>query len=241
MLKKLIKQLAISAGYTISRVPDWGANPLNDMRKVLRNSHPLIFDVGANIGQSVRWFRSAYPTSEIHSFEPSPSTFEILKSTTSGPHTHLWNYAIGASPGQLELQENESSDMSSFLPVGESGWGEVIRRTSVTMQTIDQFCSDHQIGHIDILKSDTQGYDLEVFAGAERMFAQKKVSLVFSEINFLEIYRGQASFGKIYDFLYRNDFRLLSFYNISRRGGLAGWTDGLFVHNAFMSDVNLHP
>lgn len=40
--------------------------------------HPLIVDVGANTGQSIKRFKSVWPTSVIHAFEPNPSTFQQL-------------------------------------------------------------------------------------------------------------------------------------------------------------------
>ena len=38
----------------------------------------LIFDIGANIGQSIDRFQSIFPKSKIYSFEPTPNLFENL-------------------------------------------------------------------------------------------------------------------------------------------------------------------
>jgi hypothetical protein len=83
------------------------------------------------------------------------------------------------------------------------------------------------------LKSDTQGYDLNVLQGATRRL-QRGVGLVYLEVNFANLYEGQGSFGKQYDVLTSLGFRLFSFYQIFRMGGLAGWTDALFVHQSLL-------
>jgi hypothetical protein len=100
--------------------------------------------------------------------------------------------------------------------------------------TLDQFCRERSISRIDILKSDTQGYDLEVLIGAEEMFRNNAIGIVYCEIIFSDMYKNMPSFGKLYDFLISRDFRLVSFYDIIYEKRLASWTDGLFVHRSYM-------
>ena len=64
----------------------------------------------------------------------------------------------------MTFLENSNPDMSSFLPLSEFGWGKVTKETPVEVKTIDQaFILDQNIEQVDILKSDTQGFDFEVF------------------------------------------------------------------------------
>ena len=102
MLKKLTKRLVNKFGYDITRVRD----PLIDIKKFLHNDHPLIFDVGANVGQSIQKYRSEFPRCTIHSFEPSHTTFEKLKKHAIGfKDVHLWNCALGSSSGQMTFED----------------------------------------------------------------------------------------------------------------------------------------
>jgi hypothetical protein len=123
--------------------------------------------------------------------------------------------------------------MSSFLPLGESGWGEVTKETLVNVKTIDEFCKEENIERIDILKSDTQGYDLEVFKGAEETIRANKIGLIYVEITFTEMYKNLPSLGQIYDFMRSHHFLLVSFYQIFYRNQLAGWKDALFVNESY--------
>jgi len=42
---------------------------------ILNKKRPIIFDVGANIGQSIISFKKNFPNSIIHSFEPCKKFF----------------------------------------------------------------------------------------------------------------------------------------------------------------------
>jgi FkbM family methyltransferase len=232
MWSRKARQLLRKAGFSIRRTEHGiGGEPFSDMAYLLGHNRPTIFDVGANVGQSLSTFRTFFPDATIHSFEPSPSTFRTLQASASHlPNVRLWNYGLAASPGQLILHENTLPEWSSLLPLGESGWGSVTRDTPVSLHTVDNFCRDQGIDRIDILKSDTQGYELEVFRGAERMFRQNAVGMVYCELCFSKLYEHMPRFTEVYDFLVSHDFQLVSFYEIAYQKGLASWTDGLFLH-----------
>ena len=53
-----------------------GQSALADMKRfVPADARPVILDVGANTGQSVKRYRKTFPSSVIHSFEPSQRIF----------------------------------------------------------------------------------------------------------------------------------------------------------------------
>jgi hypothetical protein len=134
----------------------------------------------------------------------------------------------------MTLLENSNSDMSSFLPLSEMGWGTITNETPVLVRTIDQFCDEEGIDKIDVLKSDTQGFDLEVFKGAEESIRKKKIGLIYFEIIFADQYKKLPSFSESFDFLTARGFKLVSFYKIYYQRKLAGWTDALFVHESYL-------
>ena len=236
-VKELIRNLVRKCGYDITRIipKQMGRDPRIDMEQFLHNDHPIIFDVGANIGQSIQRIRDRFPKCTIHSFEPSPRTFETLKQNASKlENVSIWNCAMGSSSGQMTLLENSDSVMSSFLPLSELGWGTITQETLVEVKTIDQFCHDQDIEQIDILKSDTQGFEFEVFKGAEHTIRANKIGLIYFEIIFSDQYKNLPSFSEVYDFLRSRDFQLVSFYEFYYQQQLASWTDALFVHRSYI-------
>lgn len=215
-------------GYDVTRFPPPRVTPEGDIERLLRGARDeVVFDVGANIGETAAAYRAMLPTSTIHCFEPSPGTFRELTANVSGK-VHLVNAAVGAAPGQLALQENEGSVMSSLLPLGPDGWGRVTKVTEVPVVTIDGYCDEHRVDRIDLLKTDTQGYDLEVLRGARRMLQTASVALVLTEMNFATLYDGQARADEIFGYMFDLGYVLVSLYDMHYLGDRAGWCDALF-------------
>ena len=208
-----------------------GVDAFADMRMLSGTERPVIFDVGANVGQSIGVFRKRFGRPVIHSFEPGRATFEQLQRNTAGvPDLRLNNVALGATMGSATLIENERSDMSSMLEPGPDCWGAIERRSTVDVTTVDDYCARHGIERIDILKIDTQGFDLEVLRGAERMMHSGAIRLVFMEIIFSEMYKGLPRFDETFAFLADRRFRLVAFYDFYYQRDRASWTDGLFIY-----------
>jgi len=58
------------------------------------NLSPVIFDVGANVGQTIDALRKLFPSPTIHAFEPGRAAFDKLLQTHSKmPRVHLNNLA----------------------------------------------------------------------------------------------------------------------------------------------------
>ena len=123
--------------------------------------------------------------------------------------------------------------MSSFLELGKAGWGEVKQERTVNVTTVDRFATDQSIAKIDILKSDTQGYELEVFRGAEETMRQNRIGLIYFEFIFAEMYRNLPPFEEVYRHLVDRDFLLVAIYNFHRQNDLASWADVLFVNREY--------
>lgn len=219
---------------------NWGWDPFVDMRRLLeaegRGTQPVILDVGANAGQSVFRFREAFADPRIHCFEPSPNTFGVLRRHTEcTPNLKLNQAAVGSSTGTMILHENSSADMSSFLELGSQNWGTVTHDTAVPVTTVDQYCQESGIDRVDILKTDTQGFDLEVVRGAAETISGGKLSLIFLEITFCELYQNLPTLDEVYRELRERGFDLISFYEFSYQNNRAGWTDALFAYRGSAS------
>jgi hypothetical protein len=48
----------------------------------------------------------------------------------------------------------------------------------VRIITLDSYCGEHQIEHIDLLKLDVEGHELDVLNGATHMFSKAAISMV---------------------------------------------------------------
>src|SRR5262249_33156474 len=95
----LLKQLAKAVA---ARLDPWphGVSFAADYRRKFPNKRiRLIFDVGANVGQSVVEFKRDFPSAVILSFEPDKNSFDILQRING----RAYNVAVSSSPGQLRF------------------------------------------------------------------------------------------------------------------------------------------
>jgi FkbM family methyltransferase len=241
-VRRALRQVVWFLGFQITREPNlqirlrresYGVDPLADIQRFLKPyKAPVICDVGANEGQSVRRFCEMFPRAEIHSFEPSPTTYEILAAKCHArPKVTTWNVALGADPGSLDFKENTHSDMSSFLSPSGAAWGEVVRTSRVAVTTLDAFAEQQQLPFIHLVKSDTQGFELEVFKGARKLMAQGRILLIFCEVIFSDMYEGLPRFHEILKFMEENGFTLVGVYEQHFKNGIVSWADVLFVSN----------
>jgi FkbM family methyltransferase len=236
--KRLVRSAAHAVGLEVSRFrPEVRQSALQDIRELLWDiSTPVVFDVGANIGQSVTLFRDLLPRSIVHSFEPGPVAFAQLEANTQGlKNLRLVNAAVGSVSGTQLLLENEYSDMSSLLPPASAAWGSIVGETQVAITTLDDYCRSFDVPRIDLLKIDTQGYELEVLRGATGLLAAGRIGLVYLEVTFVDMYEGLPPFDVLFRFLVDHQLRLVALYNYSNFSGATeprfapAWCDALFV------------
>ena len=79
--KKIVKKIINIFGYEIKK-KDLEIEELSFdqiLKKKLIKKKPIIFDVGANNGQSIERFLNLFQGAKIHSFEPLQNEFENLK------------------------------------------------------------------------------------------------------------------------------------------------------------------
>jgi FkbM family methyltransferase len=230
-----VRRIYRSMGYEVQPISgDFGQNAFRDMRRLTEanqaNHQLVIIDVGANVGQSIGEFRGHFDHPILHAFEPSFAFSELQRRTSGIPDLHLNNFALGSESGEMDFIANERSDMSSLLEPSIDCWGAVKERRKVPVRTLDDYCAKQDVTHIDILKSDTQGFDLEVVKGASQLLKRRRVHLVYMEIIFSDMYKRLPRLDQIYAFMADHGFCLVSFYKFYYQHDRASWTDALFVH-----------
>ena len=241
--KSVIRKLLRRKGLELKPWKSRGRDPFEDMSYFCSGiKNPLIFDVGANIGQTAQAFKMIFPSSTIHSFEPSPDTFRKLREACmdlGGVCT--WNCGVGSTHGTLPFIENNMPVMSSFLPPSRmAGGARTIRqKTEVEVITLDDFAKENEIDHVHILKSDTQGFELEVLKGSDNLLKQNRISLIYFEFIFSDMYEGLPQLEDVFSFLTSRKYRLACIYDMHYQQEIVSWTDFLFISQiAYDSLIN---
>lgn len=235
-MKRTIRSIARKFGFDIIKFNknEMGIYPFYDMAKFVKTDNPILFDIGANVGQTIKDFKEVFKKSTIHAFEPSPDTFKILKESTSNyKNVHFWNCGVGANNGELILNEYNLSNTNSFLNIHHTNNKKLKKQTHVKITTVDEFSEINRIQEIDVLKIDTEGYELEVFKGAENLFNAGKIGLLFFEIRFVSSHPDMPTVSDLWDFVLKKDFELVSIYPVVHRKNMGVYTNILFKHKNY--------
>jgi FkbM family methyltransferase len=157
----------------------------------------LVLDAGANEGQFVQEVRAFYP-GEIHSFEPVASVFaKLAKAASSDTNWHVHQYALGSQESVRSINVSNRTVFSSMLKTNDycsRQFGNLslgTREEVVAVRRLDNVLNEiipKIEGKRIFLKMDTQGFDLEVFAGLGD--ALSYVCALQSEVSLVPIYEG---------------------------------------------------
>ena len=212
-------------------------------RRLVPSEEPTIFDVGAHLGETARRYRALFPRAHIHCFEPFPASFEALRSSVAGDERiRVQQLAVSDSPGRANLNVNRSKATNSLLPSDERAaayWGESLLDTDdtveVTVTSLDAFCAEHAIAHIDILKLDVQGGEFQVLTGASTLLRKQAIDVVYMEMITAPTYVGQHDLHEYLGLFRAHGYVLFDFYNPVRKNGRLLQTDNLLVADRFLA------
>ena len=188
-----------------------GADVFFDIdRRYGRDKIRVAFDVGANVGQSAIKYAEELPHADIYSFEPVKSTYkELVANTRHVPRIHPFNLGMGPKSGEAQIHINELSVMNSITLTRE---GDQHRSESIQLDTITDFVASHDLPRVDFLKIDTEGFDLEVLAGAAPLLQQQKIHLIQCECEPFPRTKNFVSLGELADYLRTFGYHLFGVY-----------------------------
>lgn len=232
LLKKVLKRYNRTVCYTSYSIT--GCHFPDDLREVVRSDSPICLDVGAHWGETVREFQQIFASPSIHAIEPSASNCEKLRLSCDMKRVRIHQMALGANDEKLSLNLYPDTVLHSFLPVapaGPQGSHQVTGTEEVRVTKLDTFVAENNIPHIDLLKIDTQGYELAVLQGASESLARGVVKAILLEVNFSGIYTGQPSFGELLETLHKHGFGFVDMYQKARIGQVLSWCNALFVQS----------
>ena len=233
------KTLAQTLGYHFTKYRLKERQVFEMQRALCRRNRPLIFDVGAYQGESVRAYNTYFEGQcQIFSFEPYQTSFESLQKNVKGmSNVEVFNVALGNEEAHSELHVNKFAATNSFLPSAAEGiqaWGEHSLGTECVVQvpirTIDRLVEEYQIEQIDILKMDTQGTEHLVLEGAKEAIAQGKIHLLYSELIVMPIYEGQIALDEMLRIFREFGFELYRLFQTMDHKGKLKFMDGIFVY-----------
>src|SRR6266481_3849718 len=157
-MMKQMQAVAARLGIHATRMTSvpFGASPFIDLQGLIPDMG-LAFDVGGNIGQTVGNLREVFPHARIISFEPVPATFaELRANTRHDGNVQCVQAALGDSPGKALMTADPLNGQNTLNTLAHPDAPTV----SVPVMVLDDYCVDEGIDRIDLLKIDTEGYEM---------------------------------------------------------------------------------
>jgi len=202
----------------------------------------IIFDVGSHLGETVKLFNSNFNIKKIHCFEASNLNFETLKNNLVKNKLMdicvLNNVGIGDVEGKNFLNQTEESSSSTINAFNKDSkylkkklkilnikdTDNFYKKIPIDIIKLSTYIEKNEITNIDILKIDTEGFELNVVKSLENFshivkniyFEHHYDDMIiknykFSDINqilknfgFKKIYKSKMLFRKSFEYIYIN-------------------------------------
>jgi FkbM family methyltransferase len=235
-VKNVIKYLFKLFGLSISK--------LNSIKPIAPNKLRIdyVIDVGANEGQFAQDLRKSKYSGFIYSFEPLFDAHQkLVLNSLSDPKWIIHKpVACGSHQGKLSINIAGNSASSSFKKMLPSHLSAAPYSKTVGFQDVEVVTLDSEIERwLEVktpifLKIDTQGYEEEVLAGAEKTL--KVVEAVQIELSILELYQGQKLYDYFFGFFEERDFLLFDIlpgFTNYQTGQLLQF-DAIFVKESYL-------
>ena len=176
----------------------------------------IAFDVGACLGESICRFDEF---DEIYAFEPAEYTYDILTNTQKeDKRVKCFKIAISDQNGSKLFYYHDHYGYSSFFELDEEGeffkkcqeddpgFNDIISKFEVETKRLDTFMKENHIDHIDFLKIDTQGNDLNVIKSLGNMI--DCVDTIELEVQIKSLYKGVPTKDDIVKYMYDHNFTI---------------------------------
>ena len=181
---------------------------------------PAILEGGAYDGNNTAELASLWPQAMVYSFEPVPTLYQNVKARTAAlSNVHVYDLALSNKVGTATFHVSEfdhnpgvPSESSSLLAPKrhKTDIPNIIFKKDITVATttIDDWASKNGVDRIDLLYLDIQGAELMAMKGAPRIM--KTVKVIMTELESVELYKGQGQYPELKQWLEAQGFRMIA-------------------------------
>lgn len=176
----------------------------------------VVLEIGANRGMHTPMLLAAFPSAEVHAFEPDPRAAEHFRDAVRDRRVTLHQLAVGAASGRAEFHVSGGQPPPGMPPTpggyrkgwDQSGsirkpkrhlelfpWCKFVRTISVEVRTLDAWSRKHAPGTIDFVWADVQGAEADLVRGATEALARTR--FLYTEYSDDELYEGQPTLREL--------------------------------------------
>ena len=186
----------------------------------------VVFDIGAHKGETICFFLENFIVKKIFSFEASKINYKKLKENTdiiekkfNNSNIIIENIALGSENKKNKFKQFYESSSSTFsnINVNSRYFKKKFRflnkkksnnffyEEEIKMITLSEYLETNHIKQIDILKIDTEGYELEILKGLKKKI--ENVDIIYFEHHYDNMINKKYTFRDINEYLTKNNFQ----------------------------------
>lgn len=149
---------------------------------------PVVFDIGANVGDWSRMVRDINPNALLYCFEVSQKTFkELSEGDWIDDKVRLYDFGLSDKDENIKIKSFANNKLTSAINFPHSGPFEWI---DAQVKNGDSFVQQVGIEKIDLMKIDVEGLEPAVLRGFSGMLSRKSISVIQFEYGKANIYTG---------------------------------------------------
>tara|TARA_B100000029_G_scaffold32588_1_gene31103 strand:- start:1655 stop:2389 length:735 start_codon:yes stop_codon:yes gene_type:complete len=216
---------------------------INFFKRKLNKKPLIIIDIGAHIGETIKLFCNNFNIQNIVAFEANPDVFKVLekkiKKIKYKNKINLFNLGLGDKEEKKDLLIFNDSSSSTYNSINKNTYyykrkkrflsifGKDIlkKRISTNILPLSQINQICDFKSIDILKVDTEGYELNVLKGIyqdhfnkikyiyfehhydlmiKKNYKYSDIKFFLNKKNFFLAYKVKMQFRKTFEYIYEN-------------------------------------
>ena len=193
------------------------------LKKNLSKRIDLYIDVGAHGGEMINTISNNFTVKKIFAFEPNPECLNTLKKIKKN-NLEIFEFALGNKKGYVDLNIGYISSMSSINDINNKSFYSKLKKIviglfyfkssvykkkiRIKVKTLSEILIKNKLKKIDLLKIDTEGYELNVLIGLEKFIEKTKIILL--ECHYDDSLIKNYNLRSLNFFFTNNKFKLIS-------------------------------
>jgi len=185
-----------------------------DLKRALVDPR-IIFDVGGNEGQTAIYYARHFKNATIFTFEPVKSAYQEMVKHTNDPRIKCFNQGMGNEIGEATIYK--SDDYTGVSSIKGASNHHLPNKETVQITTGEAICNEYHIAQIDLLKIDTEGFEINVLDGFKAILSTG-VKFIYIEASFDINNSCQTYISVLLDHLRPHGFIVSGLYGMHRKG-----------------------
>jgi FkbM family methyltransferase len=195
---------------------------INFFKNQYQNQSLVIIDVGAHEGETINLISKNFNIKKMICYEASKINFNKLNKFKNNQNLNLIvnNIALGSNENELEFHQTSESSSSTFCKIDQNSnyfkrkksilnifrkEEYIVSSELIKLKTLKNEFIKYDLEYVDILKIDTEGFELDVIKGAGSKL--KLVKFILFEHHYDHMIVKNYNFSKINQYLIDLNFK----------------------------------